>query len=156
MASDVERRFKAGDLARTDFNQAKGAEHAARSAASEAEVRVVRALLAFTAVTGSDTLPTDEESLATSPPPLTEHPALRQLDRVAGVADARLRLATDTRRDNPELTLAYRRERSSNTEAYGGSVTLGIRIPLATDAATSRRSRPRMLNSLKPAPPTRA
>ena len=134
MASDVERRFKAGDLPRTDFNQAKGAEHAARSAASEAEVRVVRALLAFTAVTGSDTLPTDEESLATSPPPLTEHPALRQLDRVAGVADARLRLATDTRRDNPELTLAYRRERSSNTEAYGGSVTLGIRIPLATDA----------------------
>ena len=156
MASDVERRFKAGDLARTDFNQAKGAEHAARSAASEAEARVARALLSFTALTGLESLPTGEESLAANPPPLAEHPALRQLDRVAGVADARVRLATDTRRDNPELTLAYRRERSSNTEAYGGSVTLGIRIPLATDAATSRRSRPRMLNSLKPAPPTRA
>ncbi len=134
LASDVERRFKAGDLARTDFNQAKGAEHAARSAASEAEARVARALLSFMAITGLESLPTGEESLAANPPPLAEHPALRQLDRVAGVADARVRLATDTRRDNPELTLAYRRERSSNTEPYGGSVTLGIRIPLATDA----------------------
>ena len=134
LASDVERRFKAGDLARTDFNQAKGAEHLARSAASEAEARVARTLLSFTALTGLESLPTGEESLAANPPPLAEHPALRQLDRVAGVADARVRLATDTRRDNPELTLAYRRERSSNTEAYGGSVTLGIRIPLATDA----------------------
>ncbi len=134
LAGDVERRFKAGDLARTDFNQAKGAEHAARSAASEAEVRVARALLGFTAITGLESLPAGEESLAANPPPLPEHPALRQLDRVAGVADARLRLATDTRRDNPEFTMAYRRERSSNNETYSGSVSFGIRIPLATDA----------------------
>ena len=134
LASDVERRFKAGDLARTDFNQAKGAEHAARSGANEAEVRVARALLVFTAITALESLPTGEESLVVDPPPLTEHPALRQLDRVAGVAEARMRLATDTLRENPELNLAYRRERSSNSEAYGGSVTFGIRIPLATDA----------------------
>ena len=134
LAADVERRLKAGDLARTDFNQAKGAEHAARSAANESETRTARALLAFTALTGMETLPVGAEAPATNAPPLAEHPALRQLDRAALAADARLRLATDTRRDNPELTLAYRRERSSNTEAYGGSVTLGIRIPLSTDA----------------------
>ena len=139
LASDVERRFQAGDLARTDFNQAKGAELAARSAASEAEVRVARALLGFTAITGLEALPTGEESLAATPPPLAEHPALRRLDRVAGVADARLRLATDTQRDNPEFTFAYRRERSSNTEAYGGSVSFGVRIPLATDARNEPR-----------------
>ena len=134
LAADVERRLKAGDLARTDFNQAKGAEHAARSAANEAETRTARALLAFTALTGMETLPVGDEAPAANAPPLAEHPALRQLDRVALAADARVRLATDARRDNPELTLAYRRERSSNTEAYGGSVTLGIRIPLSTDA----------------------
>ena len=134
LAADVERRLKAGDLARTDFNQAKGAEHAARSAANESETRTARALLAFTALTGMETLPVGAEAPAANAPPLAEHPALRQLDRAALAADARLRLATDTRRDNPELTLAYRRERSSNTEAYGGSVTLGIRIPLSTDA----------------------
>lgn len=134
LAADVERRLKAGDLARTDFNQAKGAEHTARSAASEAEVRTSRALQAFTTLTGLETLPAADEAPAANAPPLTEHPALRQLDRIALAADARMRLATDSRRDNPELTLAYRRERSSSIEPYGGSVTLGIRIPLATDA----------------------
>lgn len=134
LAADVERRVKAGDLARTDFNLAKGAEHAARGAANEAEARSARALLAFTTLTGLAALPAGDESPAASAPPLTLHPALRQLDHAALAADARLRLATDNRRDNPELTVAYRRERSSNAEAYGGSLTLGIRIPLATDA----------------------
>lgn len=134
LAADVERRLKAGDLARTDFNQAKGAEHAARSAANEAEVRLERARLGFTAITGMQTLPAAEEAPAANPLPLAEHPALRQLDRAANAADARVRLATDIRRDNPELTLAYRRERSSNADAYAGAVTLGLRIPLATDA----------------------
>ena len=134
LAADVERRLKAGDLARTDFNQAKGAEHTARSAAIEAEVRLARARLGFTAITGMQTLPAGEEAPAANPLPLAEHPALRQLDRAANAADARVRLATDIRRDNPELTLAYRRERSSNADAYAGAVTLGIRIPLATDA----------------------
>lgn len=134
LSSDVERRLKAGDLARTDFNQAKGAEHSARGAANEADVRTARALLAFTTLTGLEALPSGDEAPAANAPPLPEHPALRQLDRAALAADARLRLAADNRRDNPELTLAYRRERSSNAEAYGGSVTLGIRIPLATEA----------------------
>lgn len=134
LAADVERRLKAGDLARTDFNQAKGAEHAARSAANEAEVRLERARLGFTAITGMQTLPAGEEAPAANALPLAEHPALRQLDRAANAADARVRLATDIRRDNPELTLAYRRERSSNADAYAGAVTLGLRIPLATDA----------------------
>ncbi len=134
LTADVERRLKAGELARTDFNQAKGAEHTARSAANEAGVRTARALLAFTTLTGMEALPAGDEALAANAPPLTEHPALRQLDRIALAADARVRLATDIHRDNPELTLAYRRERSSNTDGYGGSVTLGIRIPLATDA----------------------
>ncbi len=140
LAADVERRLKAGDLARTDFNQAKGAAHAARGAANEAEARTARALLTFTTLTGLEQLPTGDETLAAAAPSLTEHPALRQLDRAALAADARLRLATENRRDNSELTLAYRRERSSNTDPYGGSVTLGIRIPLSTDA----RNEPKM------------
>lgn len=134
LAADVQRRLGAGELARTDFNQAKGAEHAARNVANEAEVRMARALLTFSALTGMAQLPAGDELAATDSPPLAEHPALRQLNRVAEAADARLRLATDFRRDNPELTLAYRRERSSSTEAYGSSLTLGVRIPLASDA----------------------
>lgn len=134
LAADVERRLKAGDLARTDFNLARSAELGARSQANEAELRVARALLAFSAATGMAMLPAAGEAVAPNPPPLLEHPALRQLDRVALAADARVRLATDIGRDNPELALAYRSERASSADAYAGTVTLGIRIPLATDA----------------------
>ena len=134
LTTDVERRLKAGDLARTDFNQAKGAEHTARAVVNEAEVRTARALLSFTTLTGLETLPAADEAPAANAPPLTAHPALRQLDRIALAADARVRLATDIRRDNPELTLGYRHERSSKAEAYGGAIMVGIRIPLATDA----------------------
>lgn len=139
LAGDVERRFKAGDLARTDFNQARGAEQAARAAAGEAEVRLARAAQAYTLLTGQDTLPGGDEAPLSSPPPLAEHPALRQLDRAAAAADAQLRLATATPRDSPELTLAYRHERSARADAYGGSVSVGIRIPLATDARNQPR-----------------
>lgn len=134
LAADVERRLKAGDLALTDFNQAKGAEHSARGVANDAEARTARTLLAFLTLTGLDALPAGDEAVAANPLPLPDHPALRQLDRIALAADARLKLAIDNRRDNPELTLAYRRERPSSIDAYGGAVTLGIRIPLATDA----------------------
>lgn len=132
LAADVARRLQAGDLARTDLNQAKAAEQAARNAADEADLRHMRALLAFAALTGLPQLPLGDEVLTSNPPLLDEHPALRQLGAAARAADARLKLASHSRRDNPELTLAYRHERASSAEPYAGSITLGIRIPLAS------------------------
>lgn len=140
LAADVERRYRAGDLARTDFNLARGSELGARGAATDAEVRTMRATQAFSALTGMNAMPRDGEDLALQPPPLAEHPALRQLDRSADTADARLRLAADITRDNPEFTLGYRRDRASSADLYANSVALGIRIPFATDA----RNRPRV------------
>ena len=139
LAADVERRFRSGDLARTDFNQVRGAEHAARAALGEAELRKERSAQAFTLLTGVHTLPADEEKPAPNPPAAADHPTLRALERSAAAADARLRLAAADTRDNPELTLGWRRERSSSFDPYASSVTLGIRIPLATDGRNAPR-----------------
>ena len=144
LSADVERRFRSGDLARTDFNQARGAEQAARAALGEAELRKGRSAQAFTLLTGIDTLPTDEEKPAPNPPAAADHPTLRTLERSAAAADARLRLAAADTRDNPELTLGWRRERSSSFDPYASSVTLGIRIPLATDGRNAPRNAPRI------------
>jgi cobalt-zinc-cadmium efflux system outer membrane protein len=140
LSADVERRFKAGDLARTDFNQAKGAEHAARSAVGEAEVRQAQAHQAWRTLTGLDAVPAGDEVALTVPPTLTDHPALKLLERSAAAAEVRQRQAAGDRRDNPELTLGYRRERAATADPYASSVTLGIRIPLASDA----RNQPRL------------
>ncbi len=140
LAADVARRFQAGDLARTDFNQAKIAEQGARHAADEAELRLTRARLAFAALTGLQQLPAQEETESGHALPADEHPALRQLAGAVRAAGARLNLATDIGRDNPELTLAYRQERGASTEPRTGSVTLAIRLPLAS----AGRNQPRV------------
>lgn len=139
LTADVERRFKSGDLARTDFNQAKVAEQNARAATGEAEMRRGRALQAFTLLTGLDSLPADEEAPAPSPPPASEHPALRALERTAAAADARLKFAAADKRDSPELTLGWRRERATTLDPYAATVTLGLRIPFATDGRNEPR-----------------
>ena len=139
LAADVERRLKAGDLARTDFNQAKGAENAARAAVGEAELRKTRSLQSFTLLTGLDALPQGDEAPAATPPASADHPTLRALERAAAAADARVRQATGDTRDSPELTLIWRRERSSSLDPYASTATLGIRIPLATDSRNEPR-----------------
>ena len=139
LAADVERRLKAGDLARTDFNQAKGAENAARAAVGETELRKTRSLQSFTLLTGLDALPQGDEAPAATPPASSDHPTLRALERAAAAADARVRQATGDTRDTPELMLIWRRERSSSLEPYASTATLGIRIPLATDSRNEPR-----------------
>ena len=139
LAADVERRLKAGDLARTDFNQAKGAENAARAAVGESELRMTRALQSFTLLTGLGVLPDGDEAPAAGPPPSADHPTLRALERTAAAADARIRQAAGDTRDSPELTLGWRRERSTSVDPHAATVTLGIRIPLATDSRNESR-----------------
>lgn len=140
LAADVERRYKAGDLARTDFNLARSAELAARAAAGDAQLRSLQASQAFLVLTGVSIVPLADETPAASPPALPEHPALRHLQKVAEAADAQLRLAALTRRDNPELILGYRHDRSTRSDDYAGTTLLALRIPFATEA----RNEPRM------------
>ena len=52
LAADVERRVKAGDLARVDLNQAQAAERLARAALTEAEIKAFKARQAFSVLTG--------------------------------------------------------------------------------------------------------
>ena len=139
LAADVERRLKAGDLARTDFNQAKGAENAARAAVGESELRKTRAMQSFAVLTGLGVLPDGDEAPAATPLPSADHPTLRALERTAAVADARVRQAAGDTRDSPELTLGWRRERSTSVDPYAATVTLGIRIPFATDSRNEPR-----------------
>ncbi len=52
LAADVERRVKAGDLARVDLNQAQAAERLARAALAEAGIKTFRARQGFNVLTG--------------------------------------------------------------------------------------------------------
>lgn len=140
LAADVERRLKAGDLARTDLNQARVAEQLARAALAETRARTYRAVQAFAVLTGLKTLPAVTEAVAAPVPELDAHPQLIAAGRTVAAARAKLGQATVATRDPPEIELGVRRERGAFGEPYANSVIVGVKLPFGTDA----RNRPRI------------
>ncbi|MGJ7485624.1 TolC family protein [Variovorax sp. LT2P21] len=150
LADDVARRLKAGDLARSDQHQAEGAVAAADAALAQALAARTLAEQRWRAVVGpAFTAPvTDDAAPAMEPepvaPPADAHPALRDLQDRAAVADRAAALAALRTRANPELLLATTRERDGRGEPTLRTITLGIRIPFgagdrqAAVAATAR------------------
>ena len=139
LASDVERRFKAGDLARIDSNQARGVEAGARAALTEARVRSYKALRSFERLTGMAALPSGAEK-AEAGAAVDIHPQLVSLQRAVATAQAKLAQAQHKKRDNPELELGMRRERGAFDERYQNALMVRFKLPFATDA----RNRPRV------------
>ena len=139
LAADVERRVKAGDLARVEFNQAQGAERLARATLIETEIKGFKAQQAFAVLTTMTALPAVEENIAAARI-LDDHPLLISLQRVVVTAQAKLSQASQTLRSNPEIEFGVRRERNAFDDPYANSLQVRLRIPFATDA----RNKPRI------------
>lgn len=130
---DVERRWRAGDLARTDANTARAETQAVQSDRVDAEREERRAELAWTALVGSAApaqLPA--EAVAPSPPRLDAHPVLLAGEAQIAAAQAQLRLADRSRSEAPELALRWIRERGSGAEPYANALGLQLRVPLSS------------------------
>ncbi len=139
LAADVERRVKAGDLARVEFNQAQGAERLARATLIETEIKAFKAQQAFAVLTNMTALPAVEENIAAAPS-LGDHSLLVSLQRVVVTAQAKLSQASQSLRNNPEIEFGVRRERNAFDDPYANSLQMRLRIPFATDA----RNKPRI------------
>ena len=144
LAADVQRRWQAGDLARTDGLQAQAVVAQAEAAQAEAQgaLQAARAALsAWGALPGTAPgapAPQDwrAEPLADAAAQAVPdtHPALAQAQAQAQVARLTAELAAVQRRANPELSVAATRGRDQAGERYRQSVTLGLRIPLGDNA----------------------
>lgn len=143
IAADVERRTKAGDLARADMHQAAGAVAAAESAVAQANAAAAAAAQQLKALTGIDVPADATASLdleAEVPAPAGDaHAALDELHDRALVADGNAALAATQSRANPELALIATRDRGAYGEAYGRTVTIGLRIPLGAGPRHERK-----------------
>jgi cobalt-zinc-cadmium efflux system outer membrane protein len=139
LLGDVERRFKAGDLARADLNQAQVAVRLAQAMAAEAEARALRAQRLFTALTGLNQLPEGGEALSDVGQASSVHPLLAASNTAVEVGHARLAQASAERRNPPEVSLGFVRERPAAGDAYDNSVRVAVRIPLATYSRNAPR-----------------
>lgn len=134
LAEDVAKRVQAGELARTDLNLAQNEWRTAQAAVLQSSNRLLQAQQAYATLTGSTVLPDDSAESAQSKPLSDAHPLMEEARLAIEVAQAQVRVASQSRRDNPELELSTRRARGSLNEPYASTVALALRLPLATDA----------------------
>ncbi|MGZ8293729.1 MAG: TolC family protein [Telluria sp.] len=137
IADDVQRRVKAGELARSDGLMAEQEVHAAQVEVALTKSRAAAALARYTLLTGVASLPSLE------PEPL--RPAADAVNaRLAAAratelrARAGLRLAEATRGAPPSVAVSLREERERNLGEPTRSIGIALQIPLGSEA----RNRP--------------
>ncbi|MHB9102736.1 MAG: TolC family protein, partial [Sulfuricella sp.] len=134
LAEDVARRVRAGELARTDLNLAQNEWRAAQAAVLQSRNRLLQAQQAYATLTGTMVLPEGVSESAQPKSLQDDHPLLEEARQAIETAQAQVRVATNSRRDNPEVELSTRRARGNLNDTYAGTVAISLRLPLSTDA----------------------
>jgi outer membrane protein TolC len=129
LATDVERRVAAGDLARADFLATQAEFLSASAQAAQARQRLDAATAQWKMLTGLPDIPDPSESGARRG---TTHPELVLASLGAAAARAKLELVRATRSDAPELAVRYRRETAASGLPPDNTLGVAIRIPLGT------------------------
>ncbi len=146
IAADVNKRLKAGDLARADQHQADGNVAAAEGSIAESEQAVtsaqqkLKALIGFAPSKGStdaidqlvEALPAASASIELSSE--QTHPELSALNVQADIAKQAAQLAATQNRANSEVTVGLNRERGAFGDSYQSKLTIGMRIPFGSDS----------------------
>lgn len=134
LADDVDRRVRAGELARTDSLAARAEWQEARGTLSEVEQRLTAGRTQWRTLTGFTELPVlpSAGTAVPSAAPLSGHPELRLAEQAVERAKRRIEVVERSRRDPPELRVRYRDESSSLSGASQRGVGVAIRIPFGT------------------------
>lgn len=135
LADDVERRVRAGDLARSDALAARAEQLEAQAQLAESEQALQAALGQWRVLTGLTEPPPAAELLA---PPSGEiraegprpHPELQLAALAVDHAHRRLEQLRASRRDPPELSIGWRQDIGGRAERAQNSMALGLRLPL--------------------------
>lgn len=135
LAADVERRVAAGDLARADALAARAEALASAAELMQARARLQASSTRWQALTGLADVPEPERpgDDAIVPSPQAGHALLRAARSEVELARKRLDAALRSRRSPPELFARLRSGVPSRSEPSQNSVTLGLRVPLATE-----------------------
>lgn len=150
LEADVARRFKLGELARVDANLAQNERLAAEGETLEAESAWRLAEQTYRALTGADApAQLAEETAATRPEAGVDHPQLAAAQTLAQLAQARLKVAEQTRRDAPELALRVERERGDVNAPYAQTVGIKLTVPFSFGARVRQDSSAAQAESLQ-------
>jgi outer membrane protein, heavy metal efflux system len=139
LEADVMRRYRAGDLARIDANQARGESLAAQAESLRAERALRQAERAWQSLTETPA----PAVLATELAPISvelspAHPALAALASASELARIQFKLAQTVSREAPQLALRMQRERGDAREVFGHAIGVKLSIPFASEPRQRR------------------
>ena len=132
LADDVERRVRAGDLARSDALAAQAELLAAAAQQADVQQRLQAARSRWALLTGLTATPNMTADIATEAT-ATAHPELQFASRSTELARQRVELMRRSRRDVPELTVGVRQDTPGRADSSQGSLVVGLRLPFGTD-----------------------
>jgi outer membrane protein, heavy metal efflux system len=135
LAQDVERRVRAGDLARADTLAAEAEQLAASANQADTRQRLQAARARWILLTGLTAMPDLGEAAAPEPAAVAAelHPESRAARQATELARQRVTLMRHSRRDAPELTVGVRQDMPGRGESSQGSLVVGLRLPFGTD-----------------------
>ncbi len=132
LAADVERRVRAGDLARADAMIARAELLAASAQRTEAQQRLAEGRARWQVLTGQALDPAPAEPPAPETATLDEtHPELALAVHRLAWSRSQLELVQHSRREAPEVSLSYRQEQGGGASTQD-SVGVKLRLPFGT------------------------
>ncbi len=140
LATEVQRRFKVGDLSRMDANVAQMEARSAESTMLDAQTSLLQEEQRFRVLTGlAAPLAIQEEMPAeqSSRQPQT-HPQFVAAIAQAHSAHAKRKLVDQSQRSAPELALRMVRERADMFSPTANSVGIRLKIPFSSGAQVRR------------------
>lgn len=131
LQNDVEKRWKAGELAKTDTMLTRNEVLQAQTLLLRSQAELKHAEHRYWMLTGLKRLPQSAaEALSTKAGVDDMHPLLADLAKRMEIARSERNLVQVERRENPLLSLNARHDRGAFDNAYNSSIGFAIRIPL--------------------------
>lgn len=131
---DVERRFQAGELAKTDVMLAQNEVLVAETAKLRAEAELMHARHRYSVLTGLHEIPAQCEEQQSSLEGISDsHPLWKEAETRIALAEGEKGLAQAERRENLQLLINARSQRGPFDEQYNDSIGFKLRIPFDSE-----------------------
>jgi len=128
-------------VARLDANLVHNEQLVAQAERAEAQLAVRRAEQSYRLLTGQDAPSMlAEEPAASAAEPDAIHPLVQAASSALQLAQARLAVAQQTRREAPELAVRWVRERGDLSAGYANAVGIKLTLPFSSGARVRQES----------------
>lgn len=135
LEQDVARRFKAGELAKTDLMLAQQETLQAKTEVVRADAEFNHARHRYRVLTGLQQIPGQLEEVQSTLESYSEsHSLWREAETRVALSERERNLTAVESKDNLQLVVNTRSQRGAFDNAYNDSVGLSIRIPLSTES----------------------